>query len=74
MNNIIEKLSAINWQTVTEQMNEKGFVVVPKLLSNEDCERLVGNYNQSNLYRKTITMDIALVWESINISIIHCLT
>lgn len=57
MNNIIEKLSAINWQTVTEQMNEKGFVGVSKLLSNEDCERLVGNYNQSNLYRKTITME-----------------
>ena len=57
MNNIIGKLSATNWQVVTDEMNEKGFAIVSKLLSNEDCEELINNYDNSNLYRKTVAME-----------------
>lgn len=57
MKNIIEKLSAISWQTVSDRMNEKGFAIVSKLLSNEDCQQIIDNYDHSNLYRKTVTME-----------------
>ena len=40
MKNIQSKLSAINWQVVTEQMNEKGYAILPGLLSYEQCEEL----------------------------------
>lgn len=57
MKNIQSNLSAINWQDVTERMNEKGYALLPKLLSNEQCEELIQNYGKANLYRKTIVME-----------------
>ncbi len=58
MKNIKEKISAIDWQTVTEEMNEKGFAVVPNLLSHEQCKELIQNYDNTNAYRKTVVMEL----------------
>lgn len=57
MKNIQAKLSTINWQKVAEEMNEKGFAIVPKILSDETCKQLIGNYDESTFYRKTIPME-----------------
>lgn len=57
MKNIKAKLSAIDWQTITEEMNEKGYAIVPGLLSNEQCKELIKNYGKANLYRKTVGME-----------------
>jgi hypothetical protein len=57
MKNIKEKLSAIDWQTVTEEMNEKGFTLVPNLLSSQQCNELIQNYDNTNAYRKTVVME-----------------
>jgi hypothetical protein len=57
MKNIQSSLSAINWQVVTEQMDEKGYGIIPGLLSNEQCKQLIRNYDYANLYRKTILME-----------------
>ena len=57
MKNIRSKFSAVNWQVITEQMNEKGYALLPRLLSNEQCESLVQDYNDASLYRKTVVME-----------------
>ncbi len=57
MENIQKKLSAVNWQNVSEEMSKKGFVIVPKILASETCDRLIDDYDKSSLYRKTITME-----------------
>ena len=57
MKNIKERLSVIDWQRVTEEMNENGYAVVSKLLSDENCHQLTGDYDQSKFYRKTIAME-----------------
>ena len=57
MKNIEERLSAIEWQNITYKMNDKGYAVVSKLLSDEHCIQLIGDYDQSKFYRKTITME-----------------
>ena len=57
MKEIKTKLSVINWKTVTENMNEKGFARLPNLLSGDQCEELIQNYNNENLYRKTVVME-----------------
>ena len=57
MKNIKEKLSGINWQIIAEEMNQKGYAVVPELLTNENCKQLISDYDQSKFYRKTITME-----------------
>ncbi|HYA82896.1 MAG TPA: hypothetical protein VEH06_05525 [Candidatus Bathyarchaeia archaeon] len=60
MNNIkdiSEKISCIDWQTVTEEMNEKGYAVVLRLLPGQHCEDLISKYDNPDLYRKTVTME-----------------
>lgn len=57
MNNIQKKLSSIDWQNTGNEMNEKGFALIPGLLASEQCDKLIENYNKSSLYRKTIVME-----------------
>jgi hypothetical protein len=57
MNNIKEKLSGIDWQILTEGLNQKGYAIVPELLPDDDCKDLISNYGKSKLYRKTIVME-----------------
>ena len=58
MNNIQEKIADIDWQqTVTEEMNEKGYSLVSRFLPVQSCDELIGKYDNSDLYRKTITME-----------------
>ncbi|MGC2667872.1 MAG: 2OG-Fe(II) oxygenase [Candidatus Nitrosopolaris sp.] len=54
---ISEKISGIDWQRVTEEMNEKGYALILQFLPNQYCEELIGEYDNSDLYRKTITME-----------------
>ena len=56
-NVISEKISDIDWQRITEEMNEKGYALVLQFLPNQYCEELIGEYDNSDLYRKTITME-----------------
>jgi hypothetical protein len=56
-NVISEKISGNDWQRVTEEMNEKGYALVLQFLPNQYCEELIGEYDNSDLYRKTITME-----------------
>jgi uncharacterized protein len=52
-----EKISCIDWQSVTEEMSEKGYALVLQFLPNQYCEELINKYDNSDLYRKTITME-----------------
>ncbi len=51
------KLATIDWQVVSEAMNEKGYAVIPKILSDQQCSELIRDYNNENLYRKTVLME-----------------
>lgn len=57
METIKTKLLAIDWEAITEEMNDKGFAIIPKLLSNEQCEELKRNYDNPDRYRKTVVME-----------------
>jgi len=54
---IPERISAIDWQRVTKDMNEKGYALVAQFLPAQYCEEIIGKYDDSDLYRKTITME-----------------
>ena len=54
---ILEKISGIDWQRITEEMNKRGFALVLQFLPAQVCEGLIREYNNSHLYRKTITME-----------------
>ena len=57
MENIQSKIAAINWENTTEEMHDKGFAIVPNLLTNEQCEALKENYNNPESFRKTVVME-----------------
>src|SRR3954462_15185264 len=54
---IQEKISGINWDQVTVEMHEKGFSLIPGMLSHEACNTFINNYDNPALYRKTIIME-----------------
>ncbi|MFV0411377.1 MAG: 2OG-Fe(II) oxygenase [Paracoccus sp. (in: a-proteobacteria)] len=56
MQNIIQKIENTDWQNITETMHQNGYAIVPNLLSDEQCEMLKADYDNSNLYRKTVVM------------------
>jgi hypothetical protein len=51
------KIDSLDWATIRETMNDKGFASVSKFLSDDQCEDLKQNYNNPNAYRKTIVME-----------------
>lgn len=53
-----EKIASINWQNIVEEMHEKGFAIIPKLLTSEQCTELINKYNNENTYRKTVVMNV----------------
>lgn len=57
MTNIAERLAAIDWQHVAEEMHSKGYAVVPSLLTEAECDKLIAGYEQPKFYRKTIAME-----------------
>ena len=56
MQKIIQKIENTAWQSIAETMHQNGYAIVPKLLSDEQCEMLKANYDNENLYRKTVVM------------------
>lgn len=51
-----EKLSSIDWDKHYSQLNEKGYSLLPALLSKEECAELRILYDEADLYRTTINM------------------
>ena len=57
MKGLVEKIEAMDWQQIAMKMHENGYVVVPKFLTAEQCQRLIGQYDNSDGYRKTVVME-----------------
>lgn len=52
-----EKIASINWQNIANEMHEKGFAIISKLLTSEQCIALTKCYDDPNIYRKTVVME-----------------
>lgn len=57
MQPIAAKIEQADWQKITEAMHENGFAILPKLLTEEECEEMKGHYESPDLYRKTVVME-----------------
>ncbi len=55
--NTKQKIEAIDWRELTENMHERGYAIVPQLLSDENCAELLNNYDSTTAYRKTVNME-----------------
>jgi hypothetical protein len=55
--NIEQRIAALNWDGITEDMNEQGYASAPNILTGAECEELTMQYNNEGIYRKTINME-----------------
>ncbi|MFC6102879.1 2OG-Fe(II) oxygenase [Olivibacter domesticus] len=53
----IERLTDRNWTAITNELHDKGFVVVKDVLNKEECDKLIAAFTIDNMYRKTINME-----------------
>ena len=56
MTDLIKKIKNADWQHITEEMHQKGYAIISQLLSDDECETLKSDYNNTDLYRKTVIM------------------
>jgi len=57
MSTILQRLKQIDWQKKAEDLQRNGHVLVPGVLTKEECSDLVLGYDKGALYRKTINME-----------------
>ena len=57
MDQLNMKIASADWTAITEDMNQKGYAVIPGLLSDNQCDELTLNYDQEESYRKTVVME-----------------
>lgn len=49
-------ISTINWLSIATSLNERGYALIPGLLTKENCETLIKMYTEPTLYRSIINM------------------
>ncbi|WP_428657927.1 2OG-Fe(II) oxygenase [Runella sp.] len=49
-------LSAVQWSEALDSLNQKGFALLPKVLSSELCQELINSYDAPEAYRSVINM------------------
>jgi hypothetical protein len=54
---IQERITAVNWAQVAEEMHQKGYAIISDFLSKVECKELIANYDRKGSYRKTVVME-----------------
>lgn len=57
MGSVKERIDSQNWEPITEELHNKGFVIVKGMLTPQECQSLVAAYDADKTYRKTINME-----------------
>jgi uncharacterized protein len=52
----MKDIKNMDWHTITNSLNTKGYAVIPNVLSANECLHLSGLYEDHYLYRNTINM------------------
>ena len=54
---IKKRLLETDWQSLAREMNDRGYALIKDILSPGECDNLIKMYENTTLYRKTITME-----------------
>lgn len=57
MEKIKDRIEALDWNRIQENMNEMGYSLSPNVLTKHECNSLITSYADSKIYRKTISME-----------------
>ena len=61
-------IHSIEWEVYYTSLHEKGYAIIPCVLSKQECRQLTSHYDENHLYRATINMQRYLL-EKANINI-----
>ncbi|RNB92346.1 prolyl 4-hydroxylase subunit alpha [Brevibacillus fluminis] len=53
---LADRIAALPWEHLQQELDEKGYASIPPLLTLEECEALVDTYGQRDRFRSTIDM------------------
>jgi hypothetical protein len=54
---IAQRINALDWATAADDLNSKGYAILPGVLTDTECRERIENYNIDNLYRKRVVME-----------------
>ncbi len=54
---IKDRIAALDWDSITTELHTQGYSLVAHLLTEDQCEELIGLYEQSEPFRKTVNME-----------------
>ena len=54
---IKEKINLLNWSGISEAMYQNGYACASQVLDAAECDWLIANYSNNELFRKTINME-----------------
>lgn len=57
MSEIINAIETIDWQDVSDDMNQSGYAILPKFFTPEQCRNVIDLFDQESGYRKTVVME-----------------
>lgn len=57
MDSIKQKTATLQWSSIAESLNEKGYAVVPEFFTSDECNTLASLYDDASLFRKTVVME-----------------
>lgn len=57
MNNTQCNIDSLDWQAITYSMHDKGYALVPSILSLDQCQMFIDSYTLSEGYRKKVIME-----------------
>jgi uncharacterized protein len=57
MKDIQTKIESADWPRIAEQMHERGYALLPGLISDRQCSDLKKGYDDPGTYRKTVVME-----------------
>lgn len=54
---LTDRLEKKDWTIFIRELSEKGFSIMPDVLTNKECDQIKEMYNQKKYYRKTVSME-----------------
>ncbi len=57
MDEIAHKIEQIDWQAMSDEMNDKGYAILPRFLNMQQCQSMINLFDKPDGYRKTVMME-----------------
>jgi uncharacterized protein len=53
---IVKRVEDLDWSRISRDLDERGYAVTPRILSEDECEGLAGLFDEEDRFRNTVDM------------------